>query len=64
MRSDDIVIGILIIICPAVIAWSYYSWCGTVADRYNEACGTNYTPMDILMGVHKEPPPCCNPSRP
>jgi len=51
-RSKDFGILLILILCPLALGWSYYTMCNVTAERYNANLGTNYTAVDIMLGVH------------
>jgi hypothetical protein len=50
---ENIIVAAVLIICPIALAWSYYTYCDFKAERYNENLGTNYSAVDIMLGVEK-----------
>lgn len=53
MKSENIKTALVIILCPIALAWAYYSHCNLKAERFNEALGTNYSAVDIMLGIHE-----------
>lgn len=53
MKMKDITFALLVIASILGICWGSYQFAAFKVERYNENIGTNYTAIDILLGVHK-----------
>ena len=54
MTKDDIKILIAIAFVIFGLPFSYYKICEFRADRYNQNFGTNFTAIDIMLGLDKQ----------